>query len=393
MHYEIFTDRVNGGLPGLFPIKPTSERVVTITSSPIVGLDMDGHRFFIKNLSNSGVELAELRTLRLLGLPVPDILAIASSGDRMATNWSGTPLNEVLSGLPVGDEKDRVQILSTVGSLLRRIHSALDSLPIPVEQLNVSYVPSAHIVDTFFYKFESGERLPLDEYRRHKRSIAEKKPYDQNGMHSTSLERFYGHFINHSGMQHEGLIRLSQTFSQLADDFLSKLEPFAIKEDHSSDENGVDCPKLTIEDNGLFYGDFKPENILATRDSNHWNLRVIDPVLSDGSKYFDLAKFVSRYLIDNPTEKQRKALDAFFEGYGEIPSGNLRIYGPFTFMNLVVLERLNSLKSYIRRYHNKSSDYRLVNSLGSPDFCEQILQQTMRLTKIKDDVALAQFLS
>lgn len=393
MHYEVFSDRINGRLPGLFPLLPTSETVTTITSSPVIGLDTGGHRFFIKNRSVSGLELAELKTLRLLGIPVPEFLTVSPFGDRIATNWSGTPLNEVLSGLPTGDKKDKVQVLSATGSLLRRIHLALYFLPIPTEQLHTSYESSAHIVDTFFYKFfESGERLPLDEYRRHKRSIAENRFGDQDDMHSASLERFYGHFITASPLQHEGLTRLTQTVSQLADNFLSRLEPFVVERNGVSDEGEVN-PRLIIEDCNLFYGDFKPENILATRKYNRWNLRVIDPILSRGSKYFDLAKFVSRYLIDNPAQEQRTTLSAFLEGYGETPSGNLRVYGPFTFMNLVVLDRLNSLKSLIRRYNNRSSEYRLITSLESPDFCEQILQQTMRLTEIKDDISFADFFS
>src|ERR1700687_3452639 len=96
---------------------------------------------------------------------------------------------------------------------------------------------------------------------------------------------------------------------------------------------------------------------------------------------------IMNYLMDDLIYEHKRALGIFFDGYGEKPSANLRIYGPFTFMNLVMLDRLNNLKSCIRRYNKGDRNYRLVSLLESPAFCEQIAEQTLKLTSTNDDVA------
>jgi hypothetical protein len=103
---------------------------------------------------------------------------------------------------------------------------------------------------------------------------------------------------------------------------------------------------------------------------------LIDPVLSNGSKYFDLAKFVSRHIIDS-APGYPSDLVSFFKGYGLRPTEDMSVYGPLKFSDLVAVDLLNICRSYVKRYAAEDKEYRLTRSLDSQDFCT-ILAATMR---------------
>ena len=112
------------------------------------------------------------------------------------------------------------------------------------------------------------------------------------------------------------------------------------------------------EDNEVVFGDMKPENILM---NSRGELSLIDPFFVKGDKYFDFTKFTSRLLLEGVTPS--RAIDFLsLNGNGELKK---IIYRGLSERELINIDMANILSSYIGRFLDGNSDYRLVKNLSN----------------------------
>jgi hypothetical protein len=349
---EVFIDETCLSGISMVPLTNLGESATTNTSITRIGRDPEQTPYYIKEQTPDKREYRQLVFLRGAGVAIPEGLVVSEDGRRFATRAGGVPLH-----IASQQSESYSNILTDTGVTLRQIHEVLNEDPEKVEAvLFPSYATSAHIVDCFYYKHvgvPSG--VTPANYRLHKDSIV-------RGMTTEPLGSSIGEvpiFIAGSQTFHSALGRLVSTANAMADEFTQKLQPYTQRQ---FDHEGL---YIAIPDQGIGYGDFKPENILV--DSEHSAIRVIDPVLSRGSTQFDLAKFASRHLLD--TLEQQSDLAPFFDGYGTRPQEETESYGPFTFSDLVGMDALNILKSYAKHFAIGHHAYRLTAALESSDFC------------------------
>lgn len=367
------------------PLQPTGKRIETITSASELMKDPNGVIFFRKQTTDADTESFQLWVLKQAGILTPEVgVAEYENNKSLLTKESGIPLTDFLLTLNAHEAK---QILHLTGLKLRQIHDILEIIPLPSERIQVTYQPSAHIIDTFFYKFllNTPYQISLETYKHYKTNRHEPEIIEQFDF-SIPFEQGRGMFIQMKRSHPKHIDKLLLFLNDLADHYLLQLSPYVKR--HIKTKNIL----LQIGDHQLFYGDFKPENILASQAEGQWHLAFIDPVISRGSIYFDIAKFTSRYLLDNLLfDDKRRYIGSFFNGFGTIPLPELKLYGPYTFIDLLTIDRLNIFRSYFYRYDRQDSSYRFVQQIESPTFCQALTDELLSLTNIKNSVSFDKY--
>jgi len=112
------------------------------------------------------------------------------------------------------------------------------------------------------------------------------------------------------------------------------------------------------EDNDIALGDFKPENIIIDENKK---LTLIDPSFVKGNKIFDPTKFVSRLLLEgvNPIY-----VFNFLELCYKQRDIDKSVYRGFSKKELINMDMVNILSSYLGRFLLGNKNYRLVDRLN-----------------------------
>lgn len=353
---EIFREPLPDGSVVLHGLVDAGQTIQTITTTTSVLHDAQDHApFYAKPIDT--VQYAQLQHLRSLGLPVPRDIAMGSSGERFATSDGGVTLSRVLAE---GSMEPAV-VMRQAGSLLRTVHQCLSQAVIPDDVLLHSYHSSAHIVDNFAYKHwgNSGQTSQTS-YEQHKRGVL--------GTNEVTQLPNNADFIPDAHRMPSGLQDLVACANEAARHYFALLEPRIRKNIDTGDHI------LEIPDQGLCYGDFKPDNLLCTTDANgKVRITLIDPLLRRGSAYFDLAKFTSRSLLRNPELTDTSVVD-FFAGYGEQPQATIPVFGPYRFQDLVAMDTLNILRSYAKRIVVGDRNDSSVQAFDSPEYCQSVME-------------------
>lgn len=349
--------------------------------------------FYVKN--GHDYELKQLNYLKSKGLPVPDVIAYMPSDTRViATKDSGTSLEAFLEKRL--SNKQKRHLMEDAALLLDKIHAGLSG--IPQEYKRTSYKPTAHIVDNFFYKLPAEEhRIPYDIYEKYKNGQFKKSQVKKGDRAIKYIQHFLttqsqtsSNNFHNSPLEMQHLMYLLDRVGLL---FIRKFSAYTSDLEYK-DESGETHHFLVCEafDREPMYGDFKPENIVVKKEVER-GLYCIDPEIMQGSRYFDLAKFINRYLIDCNSPQDRHFITYFLDAYGESLEITKPIYGPFTFLDLMAIDLLNLFKSLLKKYQMNDKSYRLVLQLDNPEFCNAITQLILNLQTIRTDDEFLSFLS
>lgn len=357
-----------GNLPNFIPLTEMAREVKTVNGSATYAVDQFNRTHYIKAEPN---QFRQLRLLQRIGVGTPKL--ISRSNGNIATSYAGEAMNNAMTG------ENSPELLRRAGVTLRDIHDRLNSVYISEADLNIGFKTSAHVVDCFFYKSSGlGSQMSEEVYREHKKRTALNHAQLITALPPADLDTDNFIPLNPDLPQH--LQQFRDEANEIAGKYLVRLRPYATRYD-PLDNIGESQEKagtfLTIPDKQIIFGDYKPENLLVM--NGYKQIRVIDPVITRGSLSFDLAKFSSRVLLEGALSGQPASLEAFFKGYGMYPDPDIKLYGPFTFNDLVTIDQLNILRSYFSRYGHKKG-YRFVEALGDKDFCKRLTSQFQRLT-------------
>ncbi|MFH0851762.1 MAG: hypothetical protein V1876_03365 [Candidatus Peregrinibacteria bacterium] len=285
-----------------------SGRVVsTIAACPSICFTREGQAFFLKHASHE--EYRQLMMFKEMGIPIPN--RVAYSDGMLATSFAGYPLS--LS------PKDDIQKYEEAGELLRYLHAVLNnqSGSVPDAVLSSSEKSTGHIIRNFRYRF-------LQRQSKATNALLEQR------------------------------IPVETPLGKLRDSILDTAGSYSFR---CSD---VDCDE---HDRDVIYGDYKSDNILSTGEGG--GLVLIDPDVRKGCCSFDIAKFVSRSLLENIDCKS--LIHAFLKGYGfheetEVP------YGELHFRDQVAIEMINILSAYAGRWLQNDGTFRLINRFGDQEY-------------------------
>jgi hypothetical protein len=367
--------------PVFVRLEETGQTINSIASTTKIGLGPTAVAYYIKQFGD-GLEYRQLSMLRERGVSVPADVMRSADGSKMATSYAGTPLQKYLQAAP----KHAADTLRGVGQTLREIHETLNDGAIPDEVLARTYLNTSHIVDDFYYKYAGPDSgFTLEEYQRHK-NILQHGGYDTAAESVASVSEKTPFVVGDPSFP-PAMRRLVDTANAAADRYAAQLAPFlGVRQPLS----GPSSAYLHIIDQALCYGDFKPANILVSDDAGQ-QISVIDPIISRGSTYFDLAKFTARYLLEYlEADQAPPSLKPFFDGYGIRPSEDLKLYGPFTFSDLVGVDLLNICRAYVRRYSAGIKTFRITRLLDSPAFCDRLTGLIGSVASIRDTHQLDQ---
>lgn len=342
---------------------PTGKKIYSITSQVDVYKDSAGSQFFVKGIQYEGKELAQLVYLDSIGIRVPNQVLVDRDFIHMATPFAGFPLSEVVREL---HPREQNALYRQAGVILRAIHERVKTDPPPEEVIVSSYHPSAHIVDNLFHKHIGG--VTIEEYASHKKGREHGRQTERK-LEELEVGIVIADYpfipIGEGPAELRSLLGFA---NQVASHYLERLAPHVVL----SETSGTVKSFLNIPDTDIFHGDYKPDNLLVReKGEDAFQMTVIDPIMSRGSRYFDVAKFSARYLLESPNYSFGNNLAYFFDGYGERPGTDEPVYGELTILNLMQMDILNTLKSYSRRHFAGNNNYRLVAAMGNPEFCEQ----------------------
>lgn len=368
-------------------LTPTGIKIASITSSPELCLTDSQGMFYVKN--GHEYELKQLAYLRSKRFPLPQVIAYDPLNPRIiATKDSGISM-EAYFDRHISLKSKQV-LLEEAGTLLRRLHKTLGK-GVPEAVLRLSYKPTAHIVDCFFYKYPDAEnRVPLDLYSKIKSNQLLNK---QKKSHIKSPNN-YAHFLNdttnknlnkntNTSIELKHLIYLLDRIGIL---YMRRIVPHTYDIRYrNADGNQQTYQALEQFDEKPMYGDYKPENLIVEHIKNPKGILCIDPEIMLGTPIFDLAKFINRYLIDVQQPSHKKLIINFLDAYNKKINVVDNAYGPFTFLDLMTLDLLNLFKSLLSRYNSNEKHYRLALHLDDAEFCNKITQLLLDIQTIHSD--------
>lgn len=266
----------------------------------------------------TGQEYRQLLMLQKLGLPVPEKIYYLPGTKRLATSASGEPLHAKYWNAEHDGKLS--EYLQKASHLLQQVHSKIQGVHPSI--LRNSAGETSHPINNFKHRFES--------------------------LNSTSTNSFLEQDPTNSSMQEE--------FKKLTNLMLMMIDIFSVKIDHVISE----------EDDENFLGDFKPENLVLNGADQ---ISIIDPQISKGSRYFDVSKFFSRSILDGIAPKNIKP---FLTQYEDNLVLDKKVYQNLTLRDLITVDMLNILSSYLGRFFEGKHEYRLVRQLSNPKKINQI---------------------
>jgi serine/threonine protein kinase len=249
----------------------------------------------------------------------------------LITPDAGHPLSSVLP-------ENAASSYRKAGNLLRHMHTTFKHATgaIPQELLSISTKDSGHPVQNFCHRF------------------IERK--------SNATNAFCSHEIP---FQFPMLHRLQESIANILQDMRQKC-------------SAIDCQQ---EDNDIIFGDYKPDNILISKLGE---LCLIDPDIRRGKECFDIAKFVSRVLLEGETAFP--LLTEFSAGYGHIEPSELH-YGNLEFKEQVLLDLINILSAYLGRCILGQRSFRLVQQLSDEQYCNYLVRLVTTLSSCSEDLS------
>ncbi len=337
-------------------LKPTGQRIPSITSGVDIFQNPESESYFVKPVNDAGMEFNQLGYLKSVGLPTPKDILISDKTDTMATSYAGESFSLSSS-------------FYQAGLFLRQVHDVLDQKPPEDNAIQYTYQHTAHIVDNFFYKHLN--MVDMADYRRYKKNSSGSLFIPNTSQDISDFPVFNDSFIPLLSDGSPNYKELISEANRVAHSLLERLKPAVVILDTDKVTN-QGLPFLPFKDAELFYGDFKPDNILVDPE-DPTKFTLIDPLISKGSKSFDLAKFTARVNLEND-DSSKDLLSDFYRGYGIISTVDIPGYGPFQFNDLVTIDTLNILKSYAKRFSRGDTAYHAVMSLQDPIFCDKLRQ-------------------
>ena len=335
-------------------LSPTKMRIPSITSGVDIYTSQNFDPYYVKPLDPAKNEFMQLLYLSAAGLPTPKEILICSQTNTMATSYAGRMF----------DLTDRFY---NAGAFLNYVHSVLDSTPPLDVILQCTYQHTAHTVDNFFYKHMN---MVTDKmYRNYKLKGIGMSNLQSRQSRIENLPAFHSPYIPIPSDAHHSFQDLISEANMVAKQMLEKLITEVVFLNTEESHNTA-LPFLALKKEQICYGDFKPDNILVDPYDNQ-KLVLIDPFITNGSKQFDLAKFTSRVRLANEGSSN-ELLDSFYQGYGTGAMKDTEGYGAFGFNDLVKIDSLNILKSYVKRYVRGDLSYHAVRQLAEPTFCKRL---------------------
>ncbi|HIQ56691.1 TPA: hypothetical protein EYG96_01465, partial [Candidatus Gracilibacteria bacterium] len=131
-------------------------------------------------------------------------------------------------------------------------------------------------------------------------------------------------------------------------------------------------------DTEIAFGDTKPENVII--DTLREDLYFIDPSFVRGSRYFDYSKLISRLVMEGV--KTSVAIHEVLRRTGDF---NIKkdVYRGLSIADLVNIDMVNILSSYLGRALSGNNSYRMVQSLTQGEFLQN-LQSGLKPTNFTD---------
>lgn len=296
----------------------------TITNRLRILIDQDGTHYFSKC---DPLERKQLALLDSLKLPVPPVVIDIRDGE-FASIDCGRSLCDILR-----TEGAAAHILPMAGRLLGLTHFQFEqrTSDIPVEILRSELAHTAHITRSFRARY----------------------------MHS-HIECFTSVVEQCTS---RGIRHLTPLISCLAD-----------CAEHLA-------PRANTSDGGqVIYGDFKPDNIVVKeRDLRGTHLTLIDPHICLGDRRFDVAKFISRVLLEPNGARLEDVLSTFNSSYRGIFHEDGIGAVPVSLRDLVAMDSLNVLSSYLLCALRGDEGFRLVASLQAAEYREYLTWHLERL--------------
>ncbi len=131
-------------------------------------------------------------------------------------------------------------------------------------------------------------------------------------------------------------------------------------------------------DTEIAFGDAKPENVII--DSLRKELYFVDPSFIRGSRYFDYSKLISRLIMEGI-----KVEIAIYEVLRRTGDFNIKkdVYRGLSIADLVNIDMVNILSSYLGRALSGNNSYRMVDNLTKNEFIQN-LQSGLKPTNFTD---------
>lgn len=384
------------GTTHLLPLIPTGETISTIDYTTEIHSDHRGRRFYLKKAKGAGRQLNQLKTLNTIGVAVPEVIfGSASNGEQWyATSEAGVTISNLLKT----EETHQLQsLLYSVGEALKDSHELLQLAPISLETIVNTYLHTPHIIDRFFYKWVTGNNTSHPGIKNYEEDKAKLRHNHTSKISNPVLTKQLREDLRKSFIPAEyrnlrTTIPLVEKINVIANHYLELLEPYIYYSD-SQKKGYLLSPFIDIVDHHLYYGDFKPENIVAQRIGKNWKVTLIDPQLTQGNMYFDHATFISRFLLEHSGKNMRKHVLSFIKGNKKFPMPEMKVYGPFTIIDLIILDMINQLKKYLERYKKGNREYPILKALETEEYCNSIHEILNSLQNIKNQQGFDSFFS
>lgn len=302
----------------------TGGLVPTITNRVQILVDNAGVQYFRKQ---DPCQRRQLKLLESLELPVPPVI-VDIPPDAFASIYCGCPLSEMLNDTSVAPD-----LLAKAGRVLGRTHLMLAERSPHIDRslLRTEEAHTAHILKSFRARYIQSTVEPF--------AVA------------------LGQADSSRGKELASLLACMRACSQAL-------------VDRAQGPDGTH----------VIYGDYKPDNIVV--DLTHIagpHLTLIDPHICEGDRRFDVAKFVSRVLLEPQGSKLLPGLYDFVGSYRSIFNEERGSGVSASLRELIAMDSLNVLSSYVLLSLKGDCSFRLVAALGNKDYRSYLIRHLEKL--------------
>ena len=275
---------------------------------------------FYKKADPNGTEFKKYALISKYGVPIPQTVLYLKDTQEIVTQDSGIPLQDKMRA----DNLFYYNSNAKVAKLVREMHSSFTKVSTNTHSDLLPFNPghTSHPILNFESRF-IGEN-----------SNASNAFLNSNSQDLNNLDL--------PGDNKKAFIDLYFYVLSTMTSYLNSIKPMI-----------EDC----YGDKEMILGDFKPENLLYDIQKG---ITVIDPSCIKGSKYFDVTKYVSRLLLEGVNPNDAIRFIGLYEGHIDLDKV---VYRGLTMRALINIDMINILSSYIGRYLQGKTDYRLVNQL------------------------------
>ena len=274
-----------------------------------------GKQYFVKPDHNK-LEYRQYKVLADIGMAIPDEIIYLKETHELATLDMGDPFYELMRE-PEGMFRS---FLVAAANLINDFHEKISGVTdLDEELIRINPSQSAHPVANFVSRF-----------------------IDRNSMASNV-------FLNKPEEVDIGTNSVNRSFNELHAYVMSIIQDY--------EEKVQDVVSDCYEDTDIILGDFKPENLVVFNDRK---LVTIDPLLSRGDFEFDVTKFISRLILEGASPSEALDFLKIYDGNEELDED---VYRGFSRRELINLDMVNILASYMGRALMGKTNYRLIHNL------------------------------